>query len=103
MDMRGSAIQGSEGYSQLNQSGPFVSKNTFTALRLSYPNLFVHDADEEEPLAGGQSCPGLAGAEPIAVLQSLEALEALMSCEEQRGVKSFMSSFLSIHIYTYIH
>lgn len=54
---------------------------TFT---YAYSHLFVQDADEEEPLAGSQSCPGLARTEPIALLQSLEALEALMSWAEER-------------------
>lgn len=47
-------------------------------------HLFVQDADEEEPLAGSQSCPGLVRTEPITQLQSLEALEALMSWTEER-------------------
>lgn len=47
-------------------------------------HLFVQDADEEEPLAGSQSCSGLAGTEPITLLQSLEALEALMSWAEEK-------------------
>lgn len=47
-------------------------------------HLFVQDTDEEESLAGSQSCPGLARTEPITLLQSLEALEALMSWTEER-------------------
>lgn len=51
-------------------------------------HLFVQDADEEEPLAGSQSCPCLTGTEPITLFQSLEALEALMSCAgERKSVK----------------
>lgn len=47
-------------------------------------HLFVQDADEEEPLARSQSCPSLAGTDQITLLQSLEALEALMSWTEHR-------------------
>lgn len=47
-------------------------------------HLFVHDADEEEPLAGSQPSPGLARTEPITLLQSLEALKALMSWARER-------------------
>lgn len=47
-------------------------------------HLFIQDADVKEPLAGSQSCSGLARTEPITLLQSLEALEALMSWAEER-------------------
>lgn len=47
-------------------------------------HLFIQDADEEEPLARSQSCPDLARTEPITLLQSFKALEALMSWAEER-------------------
>lgn len=53
---------------------------------LHIPNhLFVQDADEEEPLARSHSHPGLARTERVALLQSIEALEAFMSWTEKTG------------------
>lgn len=51
---------------------------------LHIPNhLFVQDADKEEPLARSHSHPGLARTDRIALLQSIEALEAFMSWTEK--------------------
>lgn len=51
---------------------------------LHIPNhLFVQDADKEEPLARSHSHPSLARTDRIALLQSIEALEAFMSWTEK--------------------
>lgn len=50
---------------------------------LSVSHLFVYDTDEEEPLAGSQSCSGLVWTAQVGLLQSLEALEALVSYSEE--------------------
>lgn len=76
-------------YSQLKLKGPYKNSVLFCArlrtFTIQFPgHLFVQDPDEEEPLAGSQSCPGLAGTEPITWLQSLKTLEALMSWSEER-------------------
>lgn len=51
---------------------------------LHIPNhLFVQDADKEEPLARSHSHPSLARTDRVALLQSIEALEAFMSWTEK--------------------
>lgn len=55
-------------------------------------HLFVQDADEEEPLAGGQSMPSLVRIHPVTLLQSLKALEALMSWAKQRNSVSWQKA-----------
>lgn len=46
-------------------------------------HLFVQDTDEEEPLAGSQSCSGLVWTAAVCLLQSLKPLEALVSYSEE--------------------
>lgn len=50
---------------------------------LALGHLFVHDTDEEEPLAGSQSCSALVGTAAVRLLQSLKPLEALVSYSEE--------------------
>lgn len=53
------------------------------ATLLALGHLFVQDTDEEEPLAGSQCCSGLVWTPAVRLLQSLEALEALVSYSEE--------------------
>lgn len=52
-------------------------------LLLALAHLFVQDTDEEEPLAGSQCCSGPVWTPAVRLLQSLEALEALVSYSEE--------------------
>lgn len=67
-------------------TGPFkVSSGLMAQQWCSFAlgHLFVQDTDEEEPLAGSQSCSGLVWTAAVRLLQGLKPLEALVSYSEE--------------------